>query len=326
MTMAGQEREIDSVLLVAFGGPTPGCCKERDPCPGEAYCFVHGILGTSPAREKRVREVAAHYKELGGFSPMNDLTLAQARELERALASRGLALPVVCGMRHWRPLVRDALAELASRGLSRPLAVIMAPHQSTVSWDWYVKVAGEAEDELGASSPRIAGYLDPWFREEGFVRANAERVREATAGWDRSRFQACGLVFTAHAIPKPVERTSPYVRQLGESAAAVARLLEKPAHEIAFQSQPGEGGSSIPWSSPDVSETIEKLAREGKRDVVLCPIGFLCDHVEVLYDLDVAARGTACEHGLGYFRAGTVGSHPSFLGMLADRIAARVGR
>ncbi len=315
--------KADSVLLVAFGGPTPGCCKERDPCPGEAYCFVHGILGKSAAREKRTVEVAEHYKHLGGFSPFNALTLDQAKKLEAALAERGVAIPVVAGMRHWNPYVQQAMAALGERGCKKPLAVIMAPHQSTVSWDWYIKVVGEAEEALGASSPKVVGYLDPWWANEGFVTANVERIREAVAGWSRERFARASLVFTAHAIPLAVQRTAPYEKQFRETAAAIARGLEKAEHRIAYQSQPGD--SAIPWSTPAAISVIAEEHAKGVKDVVLSPIGFLCDHVEVLYDLDVEARDKAGALGVTYTRAGTVGSHPRFIAMLADLIAARVG-
>jgi ferrochelatase len=314
--------KADGVLLVAFGGPTPGCCKERDPCPGEAYCFVHGILGKSAAREKRVQEVAEHYKHLGGFSPFNQLTFDQASSLEKELAARGLALPVVAGMRHWKPYVPEALEQLAARGSRRPLAVIMAPHQSTVSWDWYVKVVSEAQEALGAKSPEVAGYLDPWWTHEGFVAANADRIKDATKGWSRERFQKAALIFTAHAIPIAVQRTAPYEKQFKESAAAIARVLEKPAFEVAYQSQPGD--SAIPWSTPSAVTVIEEQQKKGAKDVVLSPIGFLCDHVEVLYDLDVEAKERAKALGVEYTRAGTVGSHPRFVAMLADLVATRV--
>jgi ferrochelatase len=314
--------KADSVLLVAFGGPTPGCCKERDPCPGEAYCFVHGILGKSAAREKRTKEVAAHYTHLGGFSPFNDLTFEQARALEAALAARGLELPVVAGMRHWKPYVPEAFEQLLAKGKKRPLAVIMAPHQSTVSWDWYIKYVGESQDALGSRAPEVVGYLDPWWTHDGYVQANADRIRTATKGFSPERFEKAALIFTAHAIPKPVERTAPYAKQFKESAALIARALGKSVHHAAYQSQPGD--SSIPWSSPSALDLVTELAAKGVKDVVLSPIGFLCDHVEVLHDLDVEVRALAESRGVGYHRAGTVMSHPAFIAMLADLIAARV--
>jgi ferrochelatase len=207
----------------------------------------------------------------------------------------------------------------------------MAPHQSTVSWDWYIKVVGEAEDALttdmerGSTSepPKVTGYLEPWWKHEGYVQANAHRIQEATAGWSAERLAKAALIFTAHAIPLAVQRTAPYEKQFKESAGAIAALLKRDNWLTAYQSQPG-ADSAIPWSAPSVVSVIEEQAKKGVKDVVLSPIGFLCDHVEVLYDLDVEAKERAKELGVGYTRAQTVGSEPAFIGMLADLIAARV--
>ena len=213
---------FDGVLLVAFGGPTPGCCKRRDPCPGEATCFVSGVLGDNPARNARVEEVSAHYRHLGGFSPFNEATYAQARALEQALG-----IPVFTGFRHWAPYVKDVVSDLAAKGHRCLLAVILAPHQSSVSWDWYIKVVHEALDPLGKSAPEVA-FLDPWWAHPKFVEAVSDRVLERLAAWPEARAQKAELVFTAHAIPEALARTSPYERQFRETAEAVAKRLGRP--------------------------------------------------------------------------------------------------
>ncbi len=312
---------FDGVLLVAFGGPTPGCCKAHDPCPGEAYCFVEGVLGRDTRRTARVEEVAAHYRHLGGFSRFNEFTAAQGEALGAELARRGLHLPVHAGYRHWSPFVKDVMADLAARGHRRLLAIVLAPHQSTVSWDWYLKVVAEARDPLGDKAPEVA-FLDPWWTHDGFVAACAGRVTEAAAAWGpgwQERAARAELVFTAHAIPHAIARTGPYVRQFTETAGAVARKLGRP-FSLAFQS--GPENPSIPWTGPDIVEVIREKAGKG-RDFIVAPVGFLCDNVEVLYDLDVAARGEAESRGSGFVRAGTVGTHPAFIGMLADLVLAR---
>jgi ferrochelatase len=309
---------FDGVLLVGFGGPTKGCCEQRDPCPGEAHCFVDGVLGNHPARAARVAEVAKHYHELGGLSPFNELTLAQASALEASLRAKGHAIPVVCGFRHWRPYVKDVLATLAREGKRRLLAVIMAPHQSSVSWDWYVKVVAESLDALGKDAPEIA-FLDPWWTNAGFVDACAERVTEALAPWEPARRERARLVFTAHAIPNAIARTAPYVKQFQETAALIAKKLGR-SHEVAFQSGPSD--ASIPWTGPDVCDFLQERAAPGT-DWVLAPIGFLCDNVEILYDLDVESRKVAEAKGSGLVRARTVGTHPRFIEMLASLVAAR---
>lgn len=309
---------FDGILLVAFGGPTEGCCKAADPCPGEARCFVEGVLGRNPARAARVEEVAAHYRQLGGYSQFNRYTGEQAAALGQALRERGLDLPVRAGFRHWNPYVKEVLAGMALEGMRKVLAVILAPHQSTVSWDWYVKVVGEALDPLGAEAPEVA-YLDPWWKEKGFVEANAARIVEALSAWDPVRRARAEILFTAHAIPRAIARTSPYERQFQETALAVSSKLGRP-FSLAYQSGPDEPAS--PWTGPDIGAFLQERAGPGM-DFVVSPVGFLCDNVEVLYDLDVAARGIAEGRGSGFLRAGTVGTHPAFIGMLADRIAAR---
>jgi ferrochelatase len=312
---------VDGVLLLGFGGPTPGCCERRTACaktPGcEAECFVSGILGDNPARARRVVEVVEHYRRLGGFSPYNELTARQAASLGAELACRGRALPIACGYRHWTPWAADALASLRDRGCRDVALLVMAPHQSSVSWDWYLKHAAEASERLGGS-PRIAAVAAPWWNERGFVAAIAARLREATEGWSAERVARARLVFTAHAVPQPVEATSPYRRQFAETARLAAEAFGHPEHAIAFQSQPGD--SSIPWSQPDILSVIDDAARGGARDVLVCAAGFLVDHTEVLYDLDIEAKERCKRHGVAYTRARCVHDHPAFIATLADRV------
>ena len=302
---------FDGILLVAFGGPVPGCCGARQPCPGEATCFVEGVLGRNPGRADRVEEVAAHYRHLGGFSPFQRGTEVQAAALEGSLRNLGFPLPVFCAYRHWTPYVKDVLAGLARSGRRRVLAVVMAPHQSSVSWDWYLKVVAEGLEPLGASAPEVA-FLDPWWDHPGFVEACAARVAEVL-------MPGAELLFTAHAIPEALARTSPYRKQFRETAEAVAGRLGMP-FSLAYQSGPGE--ASAPWTGPDIVEHLEEHAAPGK-NFVTAPVGFLVDNVEVLYDLDVAARKAAQAKGAGFARAPSVGTHRAFIGMLATRIAVR---
>ncbi len=312
----------DGLLLLGFGGPTPGCCGRRASCPRtpgcEAECFVAGILGDNPARAARVAEVAAHYHGFGGFSPYNQLTAVQANALGGELARRGRTMPIACGYRHWAPWTKDGLAELGRQGATRVLALIMAPHQSSVSWDWYLKHAAEAVESLGTQAPALVGVVDPWWNRPGFITALADRVREATRGWSSERFQAADLVFTAHAIPEPVARTSRYCQQVAETARLVAEALGHPHHTIAYQSGPGD--SRIAWTGPDIVPVVDAVHAAGTRDLVVQAVGFLVDHTEVLYDLDVEAQQRAAGLGISYTRAACVHDHPAFISMLADQV------
>lgn len=312
----------DGVLVLGFGGPTPGCCERRATCsktPGcEAECFVSGILGDNPARAARIAEVTEHYRHFGGFSPYNELTQRQADALRSELGKRGRNLDVACGYRHWAPWSVDALRELQQKGCTRAVILIMAPHQSSVSWDWYLKHAAEAAEKLGNDCPNLIGVVEPWWRERGYVDAVVNAVRTATKGWSGERFAAAELVFTAHAIPQPVEATSPYRQQFAETAQLAAEALGHAQHVIAFQSQPGD--SRVAWSSPTIEHVIEDAHRRGIRDVVVQAAGFLVDHTEVLYDLDVEAKELADKLGVTLTRAACVHDDPAFISMLADGV------
>jgi ferrochelatase len=316
---------IDGLLILGFGGPTPGCCGRRSSCPKagagfEAECFVNGILGDNPARAARVAEITAHYRHFGGYSPYNQLTFQQAEALAAELARRGHVVPVRCGFRHWSPWAIDGLRELAALGCRNIGLLVMAPHQSSVSWDWYLKHAAEAVEAFGPGAPAISGVVAPWWNHPGFVRATAARVSEATAGWSPARRAAAQLIFTAHAIPQPVEATSPYRQQFTETAALAAAASGHAEHVIAFQSMPAE--SRVPWSSPDILSAITAAHQAGHPDVIVQAAGFLVDHTEVLYDLDIEAAALACELGIGFTRARCVHDHPDFIAALADGVCA----
>jgi ferrochelatase len=313
---------IDGLLVLGFGGPTPGCCGRRSTCsmlPGcEAECFVSGILGDNVARGARIAEVTAHYQLLGGFSPYNELTRVQALAVQAGLRKRGIAMPVACGYRHWRPWAQDALCELHAAGCREVAVLIMAPHQSSVSWDWYLKYAAEAAEKLGAASPRLVAVVAPWWDQPGFIEASVQRIRDATSGWSASRLAKAHLIFTAHAIPQPVEATAPYRAQFAHTARLVAEALGHPAHAIAFQSQPTD--SRIPWSQPTVEAAMDSAHASGASDVLIQAAGFLVDHTEVLFDLDVEARAHASTLGLTLTRVPCVHDHTAFIAMLCDRV------
>lgn len=319
---------IDFILCIGFGGPTEHCCQRRcddaADCPfaSRAECFVSGILGDNPARAARVAEVVPHYDVCGGTSPYNKLTEEQVSALETALADAGHALPVFVAYRHWAPWAVDVLRRIADQGLRKGLLLVLAPHQSSVSWDWYIKTVAEAEealqDERGDDTPHIVQVAQPWWQDPGYIEALADRIEEVCADWDAERRAATAFMFTAHAIPKTIEDTSPYREQFSATAAAVAQQLGITEHAIAFQSQPGD--SSIPWSSPDILSSLRDLHAHGVKEVVVQAAGFLVDHVEVLYDLDHEARELAEELGVQLHRAACVHDHPAFISCLQQRV------
>jgi len=280
-------------------------------------------VGEHPATQARVSEVAAHYAQLGGFSPFNDLTFQQVQGITSLLEAQGLHVPVYVGMRHWPPYVRDVLRQMAAQDLQNILAVILAPHQCYASWEWYQRIVGEGLVALGDYRPLVT-YLDPWYTQAGYIEAIADHMRQAGQVLGYERAQRAALVYTAHSIPEAMAAQAPYTQQFAATAAAVTRLLGRQDYRLAYQSQ--AHGTPRPWLQPDINEAMRQLQAEGCRDVILSPIGFLCDHVEVLYDLDVEAQHTAAACGLTYVRAQTVGTHPAFIAMLSELIAARLLR
>lgn len=315
---------VDEILIVAFGGPTPGCCKTFDECPGEAYCFVSGIFGHNEARKARIEEVTQHYTDLGGFSNFNKHTEDQAAALHEALKARGLNLPIRCGYQHWMPYVRDVIAEMKSDSVGKVLVLIMAPHQSSVSWDLYLRIVGEGISLAGEGAPQVSGVVDSWSNKPGFINAIAGRIREACErdGVDIND-PATHLVMSAHAVPKPVARTSNYCELIEETAALVAKELGQSEYTLAYQSQPSD--SKIEWTGPGLEHAIEELGKRGDvKAVVGSAIGFLCDNVEVLHDLGVEGKEEAEKAGMTFVRAESVHTHPEFIALLADQVEAKL--
>jgi ferrochelatase len=313
---------FDSVLFVGFGGPTPGCCQCITPCPGsEAVCFVQGIVGNRPGAQDRIAEVAAHYQQLGGFSPYNALTFQQAQRVQELLKEQNVHLPIYVGMRHWPPYVHMVLSDMTAQGLRHILVVIMAPHQCFASWEWYQQTVAAGVAALGAHGPQVT-YLDPWYTHPGYVTAIVDYLQQAYQELGPERAQQAALIYTAHSIPEAMAARAPYAQQFAATAALATQLLGHPDYRLAYQSQ--VTGVPRPWLQPDVNDAIRRAKDAGYRDVIVCPIGFLCDHIEVLYDLDAAARKTAQDCGMTFVRAKTVGNHPAFLTMLRDLLAERL--
>ncbi len=295
----------DSVLLLGFGGPT-----RRD----EVRPFLDNVLRGKPAPRERYEEVVRHYDEAGGSSPFNRLTFAQAESLRLLLSAEGPRLPVYVGMRHWEPYITDTLTEMAHEGRRRAVGVVLAAHRSPPSWEAYLASVDEARGRLGDSAP-VVDYVAAWSDHPLLIEALAERTLAAIASVPEARRGRARIVFTAHSIPTGMAERSGYTVGLRRTAGLLAGRLGVATWSLAFTSR--SGNPSDPWLEPDIGDALRTLQRDGAQDVVVSPIGFLSDHVEVLYDLDIAARRTADGLGIGFFRAGTPGDHPSFIRMLA---------
>jgi ferrochelatase len=267
-----------------------------------------------------VEEVAHHYEAVGGRSPYNELTSRQAEALQARLAQEGTPRPVYVGMRNWHPYLQDTIAGMQRDGRRRAVGVILAAHRSPSSDQQYRLNVERAREANGGAGPEVE-YLEPWHMHPLFLEAQAARIEEAT-GHARGHWPAhVPLVFTAHSIPVSMAQVSRYAEEIQESAAGVALILGAKTWSVAYQSRSGD--LRTPWLEPDVNDVIRELAAGGVRELAVVPIGFLCDHVEVLFDLDVETRQTAADHGVRFYRAGTVGDHPAFIRMLAELVAAK---
>jgi protoporphyrin/coproporphyrin ferrochelatase len=298
----------DSVLLIAFGGPE----KPEDIRP-----FLEIVTAGRRIPPERVEDVAHHYEAIGGRSPLNELTRRQADGLRRVLGQEGIALPVYVGMRNWHPFLLETLAEMRDRGHHRALGIILSSFQTEASWERYVADVAAAREKLGAGAPEVV-FARAWAEHPLFIDAMVARSADALGQVPRSRQADALLVFTAHSVPIAMASGSPYGRQLEAAALVIAGRVDHPRWQLAYQSR--SGSPHEPWLEPDVCDVLRGAKGQGIEDAVIVPIGFVCDHVEVLYDLDVEARAVAAESGVRLHRAETANDHPAFIAMLADLV------
>ena len=313
------------MLLIAFGGP-----QGRD----DIRPFLANVLRGRRVSPERIETVAHHYGIFGGISPITELTLQQADRLMAALAARGLDLPVYVGMRNWTPYLGETLARMSRDGVRRAVGVIAAAHRSYSSCTQYRENIASARQGLrGAGLHDVAvTHAGDWHLSDGFIQANVEHLEAALESLPAEVRSRAEIVFTAHSIPVAMADRYPYVRQIEASAAAVIQVLSQHRAQAAG-SQPGvepvvwhlvyqsrSGRPEDPWLGPDVCDHLRASAARQAPAVVLCPIGFVCDHIEVLYDLDVEAAAVAHELRLPLARASAVNIHPRFIEALADAV------
>ncbi|MDE2293515.1 MAG: ferrochelatase, partial [Elusimicrobia bacterium] len=281
--------------------------------------YLADIRGGRPAPPELVEEVARRYALLGGRSPLFEITDAQAEGLRRALAARGVAARVAVGMRHSEPTIARAVAGLKAAGARRVVGLPLTPFQSSLSVGAYFKKLDEAAGPAGLGVARAGD----WHAHPRLVEAYAERVRAARARLPEALREGARLLMTAHSLPRRIlAEGDPYPAQLAETAALAARAAGFEQSRFAYQSR---GATAEPWLGPDAAEVLEELAREGAKAVVLCPVGFVSDHMETLYDDDVLYKGKAEGLGLRFERAGALNDHPAFCEALADAALAAGG-
>lgn len=308
--------KYDAILIVSFGGPE----KREDVIP-----FLENVLRGKPVPRERMLEVAEHYYHFGGVSPIN----AQVRELLQALRQEldqsGIPLPIYWGNRNWHPLLPDTIREMREAGHRRVLAWFTSAYSSYSGCRQYRENLEHALTEVGETGLAI-DKVRVFYNHPLFVATNVERVRTALEQLPEPLRAGAQLVFTAHSIPYAMADHCDYVQQLEETCRLVAEELGWPAEQWRLTYQSRSGRPQDPWLEPDVVDYLKTLPERGVKSVVISPIGFVSDHMEVLFDLDEEAQQAADQLGIAMVRASTVGSHPQFIAMIRELIEERLGR
>ncbi len=306
---------FDAVLLISFGGP-----QGRD----DIRPFLTNVLRGRRIPTERVEEVAHHYELFDGVSPLTELTQKQADGLRERLAAAGHALPVYIGMRNWHPYLGDTLKQMRADGVSRAIGFIAAAHHSYSSCQQYRENVAAGQEALREQGGHVEiTFVDSWFDHPQFIAANASHIRDALNGLSADVRDAARIVFTAHSIPKSMADASQYEHQLSVSCAAIAKQVGLP-WVLVYQSRSGR--PQDPWLEPDVCDYLRREHAQGLAAAVICPVGFLCDHIEVLYDLDREAADVCTSLGLPMVRAAAVNDDPLFLDMMVDVVLRTMRR
>lgn len=302
----------DALLVVSFGGPNG---------PDDVIPFLENVLRGRNVPKERMLAVAEHYYHFGGVSPINQQNRDLIAALEAELRHSGISLPIYFGNRNWHPLLPDTLAQMAQHGIQRALAFFTSAFSSYSGCRQYRENVAAAQAQVGPNAPQVEK-LRFFYNHPGYIEPVVERVRDALQQIPADRRAAARLAFTAHSIPLAMSAGCRYVAQLEESCRLVAGALEHQNYQLVYQSR--SGPPSQPWLEPDICDHLRDLASQGVQDVVVMPIGFISDHLEVLYDLDTEARQVADELGMNLYRASTVGTHPCFVRMIRELVQERL--
>ena len=268
-------------------------------------------------------EVAEHYDHFGGVSPINQQNRDLIAAVKPALAARDVDLPIYFGNRNWHPLLEDTLREMSRDGVKRAIAFVTAAHSSYSGCRQYRENIAGAQHAVGDAAPAV-DKIRAFYNHPDFIAAAVDRVTESLDKLSADERAGCHLAFTAHSIPISMAETSPYVQQLTESCRLVAEALQIPAERWQLVYQSRSGRPQDPWLEPDILDHLRALKEQHASAVCVVPIGFLSDHIEVLFDLDEEAVQLAEEIALPLVRAGTVGTHPQFVTMVCKLIEERL--
>jgi ferrochelatase len=312
-------RPYDAVLLVSFGGPEG---------PDDVMPFLENVTAGRGVPRERLVDVAQHYYHVGGVSPINGQNRALLSALRDDFDAHGVALPLYWGNRHWTPTLPQVLAQMRDDGIANAIAFLTSAYANFSSCRQYLDAIERARAEVGDGAPSV-DRLRQYFNHPGFIEPMIRGVEAALQQLPAEHRTDAPLAFVAHSIPTAMEASSgpdggAYTTQLGEAIRLVtAGVGGDHATTLSFCSR--SGSPSVPWLEPDIGDRLSELAKDGARAVVVVPIGFVSDHMEVAYDLDTEAAEHAAGLGLAFVRSATVGTAPPFVSMVRELVLERMG-
>jgi ferrochelatase len=301
----------DALLIVSFGGP-----EGMD----EVMPFLENVLRGRNVPPARMRAVAHHYELFGGVSPINSQNRTLITALEKELERNGPRLPVYWGNRNWHPLLAETLQQMADDGIKSALAFFTSAYSSYSGCRQYREEIMRAQAEVGSRAPQVEK-LRAFYNHPGFIEPNVENVRAALNQIPEERRERAQIAFTAHSIPLSMAAGCDYEAQLLETCRLIIEGVRHENWRLVFQSR--SGSPTQPWLEPDICDYLVELKEAGAETVVIAPVGFISDHMEVIYDLDTEARSLCEKTGLNMIRASTVGAHPLFVKMIRELILER---
>lgn len=310
-----ETRPFDAVLVVSFGGPEK---------PDDVIPFLENVLRGKPVPRERLREVAEHYHHFNGVSPINAQVRSFIEALQDELKRAGIGLPVYWGNRNWHPMLPDTLQQMKQDGIHRALAFVTSAYSSYSGCRQYRENIEDARQATGADAPQV-DKIRVFYNHPRFIAAHVDRIQAAIAKLAPASQGSTQIAFTAHSIPLSMSNNCQYVKQLEETCRLIAAELKIPADRWKLVYQSRSGRPQDPWLEPDIGDHIRELKAAGASSMVIAPVGFLSDHMEVLFDLDEEARAICNEVGLEMSRAETPGTHPEFVACIRELIEERLG-
>ena len=302
-----------AVLVMAYGGPDS--LDDIEP-------YLLDIRGGRPTSPELIEEIRARYALIGGKSPLLEITRAQARALQSCLNELDPANQylVYTGMRHWKPYIRETAAQMAAEGYTSALAFCMAPHASRMSSGAYLQKLREAENDL----PISFHFIESWYDQPFLIQALTKKVRAAQEQFSPEARRSIHYLFSAHSLPSALrDQGDPYESQLQTTANLLAEELGLSAQQWSFGYQ-SAGASAVKWLGPSIEERLPELAGTGKKNVLITPVGFMADHVEILFDIDIEAQQIARENGVTLARSASLNASPDFIEGLANFLLERL--